>query len=127
METILIATDFSNASRNASFYGIRLAKLLHAKVILLNVYSYGVPSVDPAILTGLQDEFQRASSEGLANDAAWLEPLDGVDLEKRSVAGSTVPEILDEAKKVGARWIIAGMKGAGKMTRKFFGGTAYEL
>src|SRR4051794_36483879 len=115
METILIATDFSEASRNASFYGTRLAKLLNARVILLNVYSFGVPSVDPAILTELQDELQKASYEGLKKEMQWLERKETLEIEKRSVVGSPAQEILAEAKRVGASWIVAGMQGAGKM------------
>src|SRR5687767_5233481 len=44
MKTILIATDFSNASRNATCYGIQFAKAINAKAILFNAYKV-LPSV----------------------------------------------------------------------------------
>jgi hypothetical protein len=38
MKTILIATDFSPAARNASLYGVELANDLKAKIILFNAF-----------------------------------------------------------------------------------------
>lgn len=38
MKTFLIATDFSAASRNATQYGIALAKAFNGRVILVNAY-----------------------------------------------------------------------------------------
>ena len=36
MKTILIATDFSRASRNPSLYGVQFARAINANVILFN-------------------------------------------------------------------------------------------
>lgn len=127
METILIATDFSEASRNASFYGVKLAKLLGAKVVLLNVYSISVPVADPAIITITNQGLNRSSKEGLRQEVGWLDIKGTVEVEKRSVPGDTAEAILSEAKKVKATWIVAGMKGAGRFARKMFGGTAFWL
>jgi hypothetical protein len=45
METILIATDFSSAARNATAYGFELARQMHAKVIFFTAYQ--LPSAMP--------------------------------------------------------------------------------
>lgn len=43
MKTVLIATNFSPASRNASLCGIALAKALKANTILFNALNAGSP------------------------------------------------------------------------------------
>lgn len=126
METILIATDFSEASRNASFYGTKLARLLGARVVLLNVYSFLVPSADP-VTTITNRELKHLSKEGLRHEVGWIDLKGTVEIEKRSVHGDPSEVILSEAKKVKATWIVAGMKGAGRVARKVFGGTAFSL
>ena len=47
MKTILIATDFSTASHNASMYGVEFAKAINAKIILFNAYI--IPKPAPSI------------------------------------------------------------------------------
>lgn len=129
MEIILIATDFSEASRNAFFYGTKLAKLLGAKVVLLNVYSF-TSSTSPAsesVVTIQNEELKHNSREGLKQEVEWLDLKGTVEIEKHSVQGTAAEVILSEAKKVKASWIVAGMKGAGRIARKMFGGTAFSL
>lgn len=43
MQTFLIATDFSAASRNATQYGIELARAFNARVILVSAYQLRNP------------------------------------------------------------------------------------
>jgi nucleotide-binding universal stress UspA family protein len=47
MKTVLIATDFSKTSRNASLYGVEFANALNGRIILLHAYT--VPSPIPGI------------------------------------------------------------------------------
>src|SRR3989442_305674 len=126
MEIILIATDFSDASRNATLYGIKLSKLLRAKVVLLNVYPFILPSSElPAMIT--DKDLLDNSSTGLSEEINWLALQGFTEIEKRSEQGKTSEVILSVAKEIKARWIIAGMKGAGSIARKFIGGTAFSL
>src|SRR3954468_16623883 len=108
METILIATDFSEASRNASFYGVKLAKLLGAKVVLLNVYSFVAPTADTET-TAINKVLRQDSRDGLRSEVGRLDPIGTVEIEKRGVQGDPSKVILSEARKVKATWIIAGM------------------
>jgi nucleotide-binding universal stress UspA family protein len=127
METILIATDFSEASRCASFYGMKLAQVLGAKVVLLNVYSIAVPDPDPTVSHIMVEELSQNSKIGLHREVEWLDLEGPVEIEKRSLYGDSPEVILTEARKVKATWIVAGMKGAGRIARKIFGGTAFWL
>ena len=51
MKTVLIATDFSKAARNALVYGLQVAKEINANVILFNAYT--VPTPAPALNVGV--------------------------------------------------------------------------
>lgn len=125
METILIATNFPEASRNASFYGVKLAKLLGDKVVLLYVYSFMAPSADPVAIT-TNNAMLYHSREGLRTEVGWLDLKGTVDIEKHSVQVDPVEVILSEANKVNATCIFAGMKGAGRIERKIFGGQLFH-
>jgi nucleotide-binding universal stress UspA family protein len=126
METILIATDFSEASRNASFYGTKLAKLLGAKVVLVNAYPYQMPT-SGTLISMTNEELRHSSRQNLKHEVGWLDLKGEVEIEKHNVQGDAVEVILSEARRLKATWIVAGMKGAGRMARKMFGGVAFSL
>jgi nucleotide-binding universal stress UspA family protein len=126
METILIATDFSDASRNALFYGAKLANALSAKIILLNVYPLAFPTAGTSGIFSTQ-QLHQSSKQGLRDDLKWLGLKGGVQIEKCSRQGDPTHTIISFAKEVNANWIIAGTKGDNKISQKFFGGTAFSL
>src|SRR6185503_15553734 len=73
MKAILIATDFSNASRNASLYGMELAKSLKAKIILFNAYK--IPPPAPSLLAGISRyDIKMQTDKRLSDEAAFLDP-----------------------------------------------------
>jgi nucleotide-binding universal stress UspA family protein len=56
MKTILVPTDFSDSSMNATCYAVSLAKQLDAKVMLLNVFHIPVvPSETPIMITNFEE------------------------------------------------------------------------
>ena len=50
MKTILVATDFSESSDQASKYAVELAKAFKAKIVLYNAYQLLVPFPDGAVV-----------------------------------------------------------------------------
>jgi nucleotide-binding universal stress UspA family protein len=127
MKTILIATDFSTASKNAAFYGTRLAKLLNARVILLNVYPKSMPSKIFPFLKDRKQELLRDSKFKLRNEIRFLNIPENVEILKKSEEGEVAPVILNVAKEVGATWIVAGIKSLSHLELSVFGSTALEL
>ena len=125
MKTILIATDFSIGSRVASLYGVQLAKALRAKVILFNAYK--VPHLQPSLNTGISRyDIMMQSDSKLLNEASFLahtHPL----IEIMCDEGEAADTIVTIAKEKKIDFIIAGMKGTGKNSRKIFGTTAAAL
>jgi hypothetical protein len=50
-----------------------------------------------------------------------------VDIEVMAKPGRATETILDTAKEIGAKWIVAGMKGTGHTLRRLLGSTAISL
>jgi nucleotide-binding universal stress UspA family protein len=127
METILIATDFSPASQNATSYGTELAKFLDAKVVLLNVCEPVLVAPD-SVIAMTQDEVIASSEDLLRKEVQKLKDAGSVNVEFLVEEGLPSQTINTVANRVKAKWIIAGMKGGGEKTfRKIFGSTAVSL
>ena len=125
MKTILIATDFSNASRNASLYGVELAKALDAKIILFNAYEVPKPAPGLGVSVSRYDIMMQT-------DKRLLEESDFLDPKREIIeiiCDEGVPEdaIINIANEKKVDFIIAGMKGSGKNLKKIFGSTATSL
>ncbi|MEO8112307.1 MAG: universal stress protein [Ginsengibacter sp.] len=125
MKKILIATDFSTSSRNASRYAIELAKEVNAEVYLFN--SYKIPNAAP----GLNTTISRYDIM-MQTDKRLLEEADAIDAGRKDIEiicdeGEPADAILKLAKEKLVDFIIVGMKGSGKNFKKIFGSTATAL
>ena len=126
METILIATDFSSAARNATVYGFELAKSLQAKVILFTAYQLNIALPD-SVLYMDPIEMERDCYEQLFREAEAIDPRRTVALETQCVQGPVIPSILAAAEKNNVTQIVIGMKERGKEIRKYIGTTVIDL
>lgn len=126
METILIATDFSPAGRNATHYGFEFAKAIKAKVILFNAYQF--PAAHPESLVYYPvNDLEKSNYRQLAIEAETIDPHARVALETQSRQGPVIDSILTVAHENNASFIIVGMKKHGKEIRKYFGSTVTFL
>jgi len=125
MKTILIATDFSSASRVASLYGVQFAKALNAKIILFNAYK--VPHPVPALTVGISRyDIMMQTDKKLMDEADFLDPKRTL-IEIMCDEGDAENAIINIANEKKIDFIIAGMKGGGKNLKKIFGSTAASL
>ena len=125
MKTILVATDFSVASDEASKYATGLAKAFNAKIILYNACELLVPFPEGAVVM---------DPDVIREDAMKLLEVQSIGIARSGVAvdiyctdESPARGILKAAKEKGADIIIAGMKGRGKNLRELFGSTVTSL
>ena len=125
MNTLLIATDFSDASRNASRYGVELAKQINAKIILVHVYP-NAPTGEAALLVSDQ-ELEDNAEQRLAEEKTWLTQKYSVQIKTISRQGKPWEQVIALANKIDSNWIVAGMKGGSRMARIMFGGTSFML
>ncbi|MDB5246682.1 MAG: universal stress protein [Segetibacter sp.] len=126
METILIATDFSPAAHNALVYGVELAKFLHAKVALLHVCQPILSATDMGIVT-TEEELMESAEELLRKEIGELNDAGKVTIEFFVEEGLPSEVIMGVADNVKAKWIIAGMKGGGRIISRILGSTAISL
>lgn len=125
MKTILIATDFSAAARNASLYGVQLAKSVGANVILFNAFE--VPKPAPGLgLSISRYSVMMVTDKRLLEEADILDPK-GTMIEIVCDEGDAADAIINIAKEKKADFIITGMKGSGKIFKKLIGSTANIL
>ena len=125
MNTILIATDFSKASRNAYLYGIHLAKALNAEVILFNAFLIPAPPAEFNINI-YPDEIITDINKRLLSEADFLDPKREL-IETICEEGEAADMILKIANAKKVSFIINGMKGSIGNFRKIFGSTVTEL
>ncbi len=125
MKTVLIVTDFSKASRNASLYGMAFAKNIGARIYLFN--SYKIPNPAPGLNTGIS-----RYDIMMQTDKRLLEEADEIDQGRSEIEiicdeGESSEAIVKSAKEKSVDFIIIGMKGSGKNVKKIFGSTATTL
>jgi len=125
MITILIATDFSSASRNATLYGLQLAREINAGIILFNAYDIPTP------VAGLNVKISRYSvktltDQKLKDEAEKFKYINMPSIITMCDEGD-VDTIINVANDKKVDFIVIGMKGGGKNFKKIFGSTATSL
>ncbi|MDR3714222.1 MAG: universal stress protein [Puia sp.] len=127
MKTLLIATDFSTAARNATEYGLGLAGAFGAEIVLVSAYEQmPIPVIGSTALTS-PDDMREIVRGQLEEEATKLITPATIRHEVLSRKGSTVAAILSAARDTNADLVIVGMGGSGKTYRKVFGSTATAL
>jgi nucleotide-binding universal stress UspA family protein len=112
MKKILVATDFSDAARNAGRYAAALAKELNAELHLLHVYMQPAPALDmPVVWADTVDALQKEKMADLQTDAASLQQTYGAPISTDVVLGFTGESIATEADQQEADLVVVGMKG----------------
>ena len=122
MQTILVATDFSPVSRNASFFAYEFAEALNAKIILFNAYK--VPRIPPAFGLSVSSYDTMIKADNRLSDEAELLDPNGKIIDSLCDEGEAGAAILDIANEKNVDCIIIGMKGKNS---KIFGRTATTL
>lgn len=126
MRRFLIATDFSAAARNASQYGILLAKAFNGSVTLVNAYQQ-VPVIVTEPLIFVEPNRGALAVQKLEEEAVVLNSENAASVDISARQGPNANAILEVAREIQADLIIAGMKGSGRPTRRFFGSTVTSL
>jgi len=127
MKTILLATDFSDASVGACEYGLKLADYLNAKVILFSAYHTISPAgFDTPAFLDIQDIKQNVDRQ-LLDQARSLDDTRRQDFYTDSLEGPVVQTILRKIKESKAELLVVGMKHDHKKLRKIIGSTVTGL
>lgn len=115
-QTILVATDFSEAAEAAVEHAADLAKHFDAKLVLVHAYNVEIPIASPAMAGGyvLPEGFfesisKQASSQ--TEDAAKALSDKGIDAIGVALDRPASQAITEEAERRGADLIVMGTRG----------------
>jgi nucleotide-binding universal stress UspA family protein len=126
MQTILLAVDFSPASRNAAVFAAQLAKLLHTKLLLFHAYMLPTPISEVPYAMVTVDNLQNENEDQIKKEAGWIHDKYGLEVEwlvRIGIASDEI-KILSKEKEIGL--IVMGMKGAGELD-KIIGSTTINV
>jgi len=135
MQTMLVATDFSEASASATTYAFSLARALNARLYIVHVVPEDDVRVIKAIRTYLQSEVTpEALVDALYNEATerlatLVEEAHATDLvhERLIVTGQPAAEIMRCAATKQVQLIIIGTHGRRGVTRFLLGSVAERV
>jgi nucleotide-binding universal stress UspA family protein len=118
MKTILIPTDFSDASRNAVEYGARLAQEKNANLVLLHVFHIPVVATDDPVLMPSFDQIEEDNMMFLKEFETEIRVKYNFtnSIESISKPGFLIDEIDDLVKEKNMDLIVMGIADAGKLS-----------
>lgn len=120
--TVLVAVDFSPASRVAVDHGVQLSRRLSAKLVLLHVIELPREQKHPLEVRAAQLEKEQA--ERLLPSMVASEEQDNLDLTLDVRTGNAAKEIALAAAQHNAAIIVMGKHGRGTLARWIFGSVA---
>lgn len=129
MKTILVPTDFSDASRNASRYAVNLAKSLNYKVLLFHVFNVPMLMDGEFSATEMTDlyELEQGHKQRLEEEAELLKKGTDVVIEHQSISGFTVDEIAGIEEKEKPDLIVMGLSASGRISEFVFGSISTDV
>ena len=137
MPTVLFPTDLSPAAARAFSYALRFADAMDARIVALHVLedTVAVPTeyVSTANLKTFYQQVRRHrfknfedSLPGLREQAA-AEGFSKLQIDHSFQEGEVEAVIIEQARELGADYIVMGTKGAGAIKEIFFGSVAGEV
>lgn len=118
MKTILVPTDFSPYAVNALNYALEFAKIISAKVEILNVMQL------PHLLSGLNEEQSMLKLQKLREKIQEDTATKNIQCAVRFKKGNIVHTIFDFVKENKVNYIVIGTKGANVIQETFIGSVA---
>jgi nucleotide-binding universal stress UspA family protein len=135
MKKILFPTDFSEVSKNAFIYALKLADAINAEIITLHVYELDSPAfLDVSIY--LQDiyeyeelnDFENYKDEvPLLRNIAEENNLGHIKMRNVLIQGYLVKEVVKLSEKENIDFIVMGTKGITHLREVFLGTIATKI
>jgi nucleotide-binding universal stress UspA family protein len=135
MKKILFPTDFSDVSKNAFIYALKLADAIDAEIITLHVYQLDSPSyLDVSIY--LQDIYEYEELSNFENykdevpllrNIAEANNLSHIKISNVLNQGNLVDEIVSLSKNENIDFIVMGTNGVTHLREIFLGTTATKI
>lgn len=135
MKKILFPTDFSDVSKNAFIYALKLADAVNGEIITLHVYEPDSPAyLDVSIYLQEIYEYEELGEFENYKDAvpllrniAQANDLGHIPISNVLMQGNLVAEVLQISKKEKIDFIVMGTKGATHLRQIFLGTTLTKI
>lgn len=135
MKKILFPTDFSNVSKNAFLYALRLAKYIDAEIITLHVYE--VPQINlvdvPVQLFEIYEITELSQFENYRHHIPVLRAiaekhhLEHIKISNVLVQGDLIANIIKISKEDQIDYVVMGTKGATGLASTFLGSVTTKV
>jgi nucleotide-binding universal stress UspA family protein len=135
MKKILFPTDFSDASKNAFIYALKLADAINAEIITLHVYELDSPGyLDVSIY--LQEIYEYEELSDFENykdevpvlrNIAEANNLSHVKISNVLIQGYLVSEVVRLSKKENIDFIVLGTRGVTHLSEIFLGNVTTKI
>jgi len=135
MKKILFPTDFSDVSKNAFIYALKLADAIDAEIITLHVYQLDSPAyLDVSIYLQEIYEYEELSNFENYKDAvpvlrsiAEVYNLSHIKISNVLLQGYLVDEVVKLSEKENIDFIVMGTKGVTHLREMFLGTIATKI
>jgi universal stress protein A len=130
VKTILAPVDFSVATEGVVAEGTRLAKATGARVVLLSVIQPPVVTGEYAPLLNNVAEITAAGENAVGMNLSRLQDdlrKEGIPNETIQLNGAPVPNIIEQAKKLSADYIVMGSHGHSAFYDLLVGSTTHGV
>lgn len=123
MKKILVATDFSPAATNAVYYAADMARVLHAGIVLLNVYQVPVPYTELPMALDTEDIKADAEKklDSIREELA-LGTNEEINITTIAKLGLFYDSIDEACEEVQPYVVVMGSQGTTAAERFLFGG-----
>jgi nucleotide-binding universal stress UspA family protein len=128
MNTILIATDFSEASENAMLYGANLAHQLNIPIVLTNIFQTAITMNDMPIMAYSVEELKNSADAGLERCSKELQgKYPALSITTESRLGFIQAELNNIAEEINPFAIVMGSHNVKGLERIVFGSTTVSV
>lgn len=135
MKKILFPTDFSEVSKNAFIYALKLAESINAEIVTMHVYQ--LPQANyvnvAEYLHEIYDVTELSNFENYKDEVPILRKiaesnnLDHIKISHVLILGNLVPEIKKITENENFDFVVMGTKGATGLKETFFGTIATKV
>lgn len=125
MKTIIVATDFSPASNTALHYGMDMARMINASLLLFHAYQVPVSYSDTPIVLVSVDELKHSAEQQLEKLKGEVEHIvsGSVKVYAEARLGNTTDELETLCEKINPFAIVMGARGSSGIETTIFGST----